>query len=280
MSEPNVWFITGASSGMGEAQAREALSRGDIVVAAARRIDRLERLAAEAPDRVLAVELDVTDAGSRTRAVKAALERFGRIDVLANIAGRGINGAVEELEIDQVRAAFELNFFAAIELTRLVLPHMRARRSGCIINMTSICGLVAMPDLGVYCASKFALEAWSEALAGEARELGIRVLLVEPGGFRTEFEGPAIVRPAQRIADYAPVVEPIEAELMGSAGAQIGDPVKAARVIADAAVAAEAPLRLILGPDAHGMWDEYRASVDRDVQAWKVRTVDTNISPA
>lgn len=280
MTEPKVWFITGASSGFGAELARAVLARGDIAVVGARRTERLGAVVAAAPDRALAVPLDVTDAASRTAAVEAAIMHFGRIDVLANIAGRGINGAVEELSEAQLRSAFELNFFGAVELTRAVLPHLRANRSGHILNMTSICGLVAIPDLGAYCASKFALEAWTEALASEVRELGIKVTLVEPGSFRTEFEGGAILRPDVRIADYAPVVCPIEERLMGAAGKQRGNPAVAAEVILDAVAHPSSPLRLVLGPDAHAMWDDVSARISADIARWKERGMATDFAAA
>ena len=276
MTAKKVWFITGASSGFGRELAQAVIERGDILVAGARRIDRLHELVAGAGDQAIAVKLDVTDTQSRESAVQAAVERFGRIDVLANIAGRGINGAGEELTIEQVRDAFELNFFGAIELVRAVLPVMRANRSGHIINMTSICGLVAMPDLGAYCASKFALEAWTEALAGEVKDLGIRVTLVEPGGFRTEFEGDAILRPAKRIPDYSPVVDPIEKRLSAASGNQIGDPAVAASIIIEAAEDPSSPLRLVLGSDAHGYWEEHSKKTAEDIARWKHQGVSTD----
>jgi short-subunit dehydrogenase len=280
MPEQKVWLITGASSGLGHELAKAALAKGDIVIAAARRVERLEALVADAGARGLALALDVTDPASRQRAVDVAMARFGRIDVLANVAGRGINGACEEIDIAQTRAAFELNLFGAIELTRLVLPQMRANRSGHILNVSSIVGLVAVPDLGVYCATKFALEAWSEALAGEVRDLGIRVTLVEPGGFRTEFEGESILRPAQRIPDYAPIVGPIEAQLSGNAGKQLGDPAVAAAIMVEAVNDAAAPLRLVLGSDAHAMWEGYSARKHADVTLWRDRGLSTDHADA
>ncbi|MDC7683748.1 oxidoreductase [Asticcacaulis sp. BYS171W] len=273
-----VWFITGASSGMGYALAKAVLALGDHVVAAARRIDRLEALSTDAKGHLLPVQLDVTDAQSRHDALKAAIDRFGRIDVLANIAGRGINGAVEELSLDEVRSAFELNFFGAIEMVRMVLPEMRERHHGHIINMTSICGLVAMSDLGAYCASKFALEAWSEALAGEVRDFGIRVTLVEPGGFRTEFEGGAIIRPSNRIAAYAPIVGPIEKHLADAAGRQLGDPDKAAKVLIEAVEAPSSPLRLVLGSDAHAFWEDHAQRTTTDIASWKTQGQSTDFA--
>lgn len=276
MSTQKVWFITGASSGLGRELAKAALASGDIVVACARRTERLQDLVTDTGDNGLAITLDVTDSVSRAQALQAALDRFGRIDVLANVAGRGINGAAEELDIAQVRDAFEVNFFGAIELTRLVLPHMRAARSGHILNVSSIVGLVAVPDLGVYCATKFALEAWTEALAGEVRDLGIRVTLVEPGGFRTEFEGDTIIRPAIRIPDYAPIVGPIEKQLSSNAGRQLGNPEIAASIMVEAVKDNGAPLRLMLGSDAHAMWAEASARTSADISRWKDRCLSTD----
>lgn len=276
MPKQKIWFITGASSGFGRELAKAVIAGGDLLVAGARRIQRLEELAGGSEARVLAVRLDVTDAESRENAVRAAIQHFGRIDVLANIAGRGINGAVEELDVGRVRDAFDINFFGPIELVRLTLPGMRANRSGHIINMTSICGLVPMSDLGAYCASKSALEAWSEALACEVKGFGIRVTLVEPGGFRTEFEGDAIIRPARRIADYAPVVGQIEERLAAAAGKQLGNPVAAARIIIEAVEDPSSPLRLVLGSDAHAYWEMYSSKTTDAIAKWKGRGVTTD----
>jgi NAD(P)-dependent dehydrogenase (short-subunit alcohol dehydrogenase family) len=198
-----VWFITGASSGFGRALAEAVIARGERAVIAARRREALAELVAIDEHRVLGLPLDVTSAAARMAAVAAALKRFGRIDVLANIAGRGSLGAVEEFAPEQLRAQMELNFFAAAELTREVLPHMRGQGAGHILNLTSIGGLISIGGFGAYCASKFALEAWSEALADEAAAFGIKVTLVEPGNFRTEFAGDANMRPTTPLQAYA-----------------------------------------------------------------------------
>ena len=263
------WFITGASSGFGRALAQAVLARGDRAVLAARRRDALADVAAEAGDRALAVELDVTDAVARARAVEVAMARFGRIDVLANIAGQGSLGAAEEFAPEQLREQMEINFFAAAELTRAVLPVMRAQRSGHILNLTSVGGLAAAPGFAAYCASKFALEGWSEALAGEVAPLGIRVMLVEPGAFRTEFSGAKNMRPTERIDAYRPVLEPVEQYLYGSDGKQPGDPVKAAAAMIDAVESDEPPLRLILGQDALAFYADKRGRTDADIARWR-----------
>ncbi|MBC7808106.1 MAG: SDR family NAD(P)-dependent oxidoreductase, partial [Akkermansiaceae bacterium] len=184
-----VYFITGTSSGFGRALAEAVLGRGDRAVLAARKTETISDLTDTYGDNALAVRLDVTDAGQRHAAVQAALDRFGRVDVLANIAGRGSLGAAEEFSPEQLGEQMAVNFHGAAEMTRLLLPAMRAQGSGHILNLTSVGGVVSFPGFSAYCASKFALEGWSEALRDEVAPLGIRVTIVEPGAFRTEFAG-------------------------------------------------------------------------------------------
>lgn len=270
-NQDRVWFITGASSGFGQALADAVLAKGERVVLTARRVDRLNALAQKHDGRAMALSLDVTNANAREKAVKDAVARFGRIDVLANIAGRGSLGAVEEFAPDQLREQMEINFFAAAELTRAVLPQMRAQRSGHILNLTSIGGLVSMGGFGAYCAAKFALEAWSEALRDEVAPLGIRVTIVEPGAFRTEFAGDVNMRPAQTLQPYRPVIEPIEQFLYGNAGKQAGDPVKAAQLMIEAVDSATPPLRLMLGADAYDLWNRTVAARNAELDAWRAR---------
>ena len=273
--QDRVWFITGATSGFGLSLATAVLARGERAVVAGRRADRLQVLAAPFADRALPIALDVTDAAAREGAVKQALARFGRIDVLANIAGRGSLGAVEEFAPLQLREQMEINFFAAAGLTRAVLLAMRAQGSGHILNLTSIGGLVSVAGFGPYCAAKFALEAWSEALAGEVAPFGIRVTLIEPGAFRTEFAGDVNMRPATRIDAYRPVIQPVEDYLYGSAGTQPGDPDKAAALMIEAVDSPTPPLRLMMGADAFGMWDTILAARQADLNAWRARGIAT-----
>jgi NADP-dependent 3-hydroxy acid dehydrogenase YdfG len=281
MSERDrVWFVTGASSGFGRALAASVLERGERAVLAARRRDRIQALAAGHAERALALPLDVTDAAAREAAIGAALARFGRIDVLANIAGQGSLGAVEEFSAAQLRQQMELNFLAAAELTRAVLPHMRARRSGHVLNLTSIGGLVSMGGFGAYCAGKFALEAWSEALRDEVAPLGIKVTIVEPGSFRTEFAGEVNMRPGRPLDDYRSTLAPIERFLHGQAGRQAGDPVKAAALMIAAVDAAAPPLRLVLGADAYDLWDRAIATRTADIDAWRTRGEATSYPDA
>ncbi|MCO5396681.1 oxidoreductase [Ralstonia soli] len=270
-----VWFITGASSGFGKALAEAALARGDRAVLAARRVERLEALAAEHGERALPVKLDVTDPAGRARAIDEAINRFGRIDVLANIAGRGSVGAVEEFAPEQLREQMEVNFLAPAELTRTVLPYMRAQGHGHVINLTSIGGLIVVAGFGAYCASKFALEAWSEALSYEVASLGIRVTLIEPGNFRTEFASDANMRPAQQLEPYRSVIAPIQSGLYGRSGRQPGDPAKAAKLMLAVADSDSPPLRLPLGTDAYEYWDRTVKARNADLNSWRERGSNT-----
>lgn len=275
-----VWFITGASSGFGRTLAEAVIGRGEKAVVAARRREALVDLAAIDENRVLAMPLDVTDAGARRNAVAATIEKFGRIDVLANIAGRGSLGAVEEFAPDQLRAQMELNFFAAAELTREVLPHMRHQRGGHILNLTSIGGLISIGGFGAYCASKFALEAWSEALADEVAPLGLHVTLVEPGNFRTEFAGEANMRPEKQMAPYRPIIAPIENFLYGQHGRQPGDPVKAAEAMVAVVDDPDPPRRLVLGADAYDVLDRTMTARIADISRYRAMGEKTGFEGA
>jgi NAD(P)-dependent dehydrogenase (short-subunit alcohol dehydrogenase family) len=264
-----VWFITGASSGFGKALAQAVIGRDERAVVAARRREALAELAAIDGAHVLAMPLDVTDARARKAAVASALAKFGRIDVLANIAGRGSLGAVEEFAPEQLRAQMELNFFAAAELTREVMPHLRRQGAGHILNLTSIGGLISIGGFGAYCASKFALEAWSEALGDEAAPLGIKVTLVEPGNFRTEFAGDANMRPAAPLDAYRPAIAPIEDFLYGQSGRQPGDPAKAAAAMIAVVEDPAPPRRLVLGADAYDVLDRTMAARMADIARYR-----------
>jgi NAD(P)-dependent dehydrogenase (short-subunit alcohol dehydrogenase family) len=264
-AEPRVWLITGANSGFGAAFTRAALAAGDMVVAAVRRPETMLPLAAEHPSRLTVVALDVRDAARCRSAVDAALTTYGHIDVLVNNAGFGAVGAVEETTEDELRDAMEVMFFGPMRLTRLVLPLMRRRRSGTIVQVTSMGGLLALAGFGTYCAAKGALEQASEALADEAAPLGVRVLIVEPGAFRTEFTG--AVRASEAIADYDGTVGPVRAMLADIAGKQPGDPEKAARALLAALELPKPPLRLALGDDAVAAIRGKLASVAADLDA-------------
>jgi NAD(P)-dependent dehydrogenase (short-subunit alcohol dehydrogenase family) len=265
-SHTKVWFITGTSSGFGRSLAEEALRRGERVVATARDPKSLDELVALAPDRVQAVRLDVTQTAQIQPAFDEALKRFGRIDVVVNNAGFSIVGAVEETGEVDLRATLDTMFFGPAALTRAVLPQLRKQGTGTIVQITSVGGLITAPGFGPYCAAKHALEALSESLAAEVAPFGIRVLIVEPGAFRTRLFGPAFrTMPAMDI--YSATVGPTRAYAANSGGVQPGDPAKAARAIADAVDAGAPTLRLPLGADAvKGIRDKLArvtADVDR-----------------
>jgi NAD(P)-dependent dehydrogenase (short-subunit alcohol dehydrogenase family) len=262
-----VWLITGASSGFGRAIADVALARGDSVVVAARRTEPLRDLGPE--ELVHAVALDVTDAAQRDAAVAQALERFGRIDVLVNNAGRTQVGAVEETTDEELRALFDLHFFGPAALTRAVLPHMRRQGGGAIVQMSSVGGQVTAPGFGAYCATKFALEGLTETLRDEVAGFGIRTLIVEPGSFRTGLFRRDAAYMSEEMPEYADAVGPTRAYVRDGHGAQPGDPVKAAEAILTALDAAEPPLRLVLGADAIGNIERRLGAVGDELDAWR-----------
>jgi NAD(P)-dependent dehydrogenase (short-subunit alcohol dehydrogenase family) len=269
-----VWFITGASSGFGRSLAEEALARGERVVATARDVGALAALIARAPERALALRLDVTRPAELEAALAAALDRFGAIDVLVNNAGFSIIGALEETPEEELRATMELMFFGAVAATRAVLPHMRARRAGAIVQITSVGGLITAPGFGAYCAAKHALEAVSESLAAELAPHGVRVLIVEPGAFRTALFGPGF-RTMPATEPYAASVGPTRDYVLASAGVQPGDPAKAARAIADAVAAGAPNLRLPLGADAVAGIRQKLARVAEDVDRGEATALAT-----
>jgi NAD(P)-dependent dehydrogenase (short-subunit alcohol dehydrogenase family) len=243
------WLITGSSSGFGRALAEAALGSGDRVVATARKPEALDDLVASAPDRALAVELDVADREQADRAVAAAIDRFGAVDVLVNNAGLASVGAVEELDDHQLRALMDTMLFGPIGLVQAVLPFMRERRTGTIVQMSSMGGQVSMAGFGAYCGAKWALEAFSEALAGEIAPFGLRVLIVEPGAFATSF-GSGRTQRSPDSGVYETTVGPQRRAVDGMDGSQPGDPAKAAAAIREVVAAETAPLRLALGADA------------------------------
>jgi len=244
-----VWFITGTSSGFGRSLVEELIERGERVAATARDPRTLNDLVARAPERVLALQLDVTKPQEIDSAVASAIGRFGAIDVLVNNAGYSVVGALEETSEAELRAVFEPMFFGAVATTQALLPHMRERRSGTIVQITSVGGMITAPGFGPYCAAKHALEAVSEALAAEVAPFGMRVLIVEPGAFRTRLFGSAF-RAMPTLPAYAETVGATRAYVEKEAGAQAGDPVKAARAIIETVDAGAPNLRLPLGADA------------------------------
>jgi len=245
--QQKVWFITGTSTGFGREMAEQLLSKGEIVVATARKVEQIADLAAKYPETALALPLDVTDAVAVDFAAAAALERFGRVDVLVNNAGYGICGGIEEATEEEFMPVFETNVFGLIRVTRALLPHFRKQRSGNIVNLSSIAGLIGGAGWGYYNASKFAVNGFSEALAAEMAPLGVHVTIVEPGPFRTDFLGRSGVEAANRIADYDSTVGKTRDYFAEQSGKQLGDPVKAVKAIIAAVEAPEPPRHLILG---------------------------------
>jgi NAD(P)-dependent dehydrogenase (short-subunit alcohol dehydrogenase family) len=266
------WLITGCSTGLGRTLAEATLKEGHRVVATARRIEALEGIGAAAPDRFLAVGLDVTDPAACHRAVRATVDHFGRLDVLVNNAGYGMVGALEESPSGEIRRLFETNVFGLVEMTKAALPVLRAQRSGWIINLSSIAGLAATPGFGPYNATKFAVEGLSEALAGEVRPLGIRVLLVEPGPFRTDFAGRSIVQTAA-MPDYQTSVGPTRKYVDDADGHQTGDPAKAARAILDHVAEERPELRMLLGRTALDRLAMKLGTLQREVESGRERAL-------
>jgi NAD(P)-dependent dehydrogenase (short-subunit alcohol dehydrogenase family) len=275
MSNARVWFITGATSGFGRAIAEAALARGDSVVATARRVEGLADLGDD--ERVQRLRLDVTDAPNREAAVAAALERFDRIDVLVNNAGRTQVGAVEETTDEELRALFELHFFAPAALTRLVLPAMREQGSGAIVQMSSVGGQVTAPGFGAYCATKFALEGLTETLQAEVAPFGIHTLIVEPGAFRTGLFRPEAAYESDEMPEYADIVGPTREYVRANHGLQPGDPAKAAAAIISALDAEVPPLRLVLGADAIGNIGQRLDAVGAELREWEPVGRDTAV---
>jgi NAD(P)-dependent dehydrogenase (short-subunit alcohol dehydrogenase family) len=277
MVEPGrVWLITGCSSGFGRELALAALAAGDRVLATARKPAVLAELAERGGDRLRTAALDVTDPATVDAAVETALEAFGQVDVLVNNAGNGSVGAVEEFTTAELRELMEVMFFGAVAATKAVLPHLRARRTGTIVMISSMGGQVTMPGFGAYCAAKFALEGLAESLAAEVAPLGVRVLIVEPGAFRTEFGGSRMHRSAE-IADYRESTAATRAAVDGMDQTQPGDPAKAAAAILQAVGSDHPPLRLALGNDAVDAIRAKHESLAAELTAWEPLSRSTDL---
>lgn len=277
----SVWFVTGASRGLGAEITREALDRGHSVIATARDASAVLRAYPHEPDGLLAVDADVTEPEQLRAAVEAGLARFGRLDIVANNAGYGLVGAIEETSDAAVRALFDVNVFGVLNTLRATLPTLRAQRSGHVLNIGSVGGFATAPAVGLYGASKFALEGISEALHGELAPLGVRVTIVEPGGFRTDFLSKLSMRvePAS-IADYAAGAGPVREALAANDGRQPGDPVKAAKAVVDITEAADPPLRLQLGADAVERIEAKLDLVRRELDQWRHVALSTGTGEA
>ncbi|KIG03090.1 Estradiol 17-beta-dehydrogenase [Burkholderia sp. MR1] len=271
-NESPVWFITGCSTGFGRELAAAVIERGWRAVVAARNPDSVTDLVERADGRAIAVRLDVTRPDEIAAAMSDAREAFGHVDVLVNNAGFGYLAAVEEGEDDEVRAMFEANFFGAAAMIRAVLPGMRERRSGHIVSITSVGGLVGNPGSGYYAATKFALEGLGEALARETEALGIKVTAVEPGPFRTDWAGRSLKQTQQAIDDYAEVAGRRRAGIAEKSGKQPGDPARAAQVIIEAVLAPQPPAHLVLGNAGMDLVRGKLARLNTDLDAWQERS--------
>ncbi len=265
--EKPVWLITGCSTGFGRELARQALQLGYRTVVTARQPDQIKDLAAFGE--ALVLPLDVTIQSQIDAVIKAAEAKFGRIDVLVNNAGIGYFAAVEESEDDQVRRMFDINVFGMGRMIRGVLPGMRQRRHGCIINFSSLAGRRSFPSLGYYSATKFAVEGLSAALRQEVEPLGIQVMLVEPSGFRTDWAGRSANESAVQIADYAATAGAARQEMRAQSGHQPGDPVRAVRAILQAANAPQPPHHLLLGNDAFEGATAELVTLQKEFSTWE-----------
>jgi NAD(P)-dependent dehydrogenase (short-subunit alcohol dehydrogenase family) len=271
------FLITGVSSGFGRALAEAALSDGHTVAGTVR--NDADRQKFEALGRgAHALVLDVTDTKAIAPAVADIENRIGAIDVLVNNAGYGHEGILEESSIDDLRRQFEVNVFGAVAMIQAVLPFMRKRRAGNILNITSMGGIMTLPGLSYYHGSKFALEGISESLGKEVKDLGIKVTAVEPGGFRTDWAGRSMVRAGRSIGDYDSIIEPIRKRRAELSGRQVGDPQKAAQAMLKVALSADPPAHLLLGSDAVRLVEEKMKSLQAEFDAFKSVSLSTDVT--
>lgn len=275
-----VWLITGCSTGFGREFARAALAHGFRVLATARDVQKLGELIVGYEDRARALTLDVTNVDHIRRAVSDAEQVFGRIDVLVNNAGYGYLAAVEEGEENDIRAIFETNFFGLAAMIRAVLPGMRARRHGSIVNIASVGGIIGFPGSGYYAATKFAVEGLSESLAREVEPLGIRVLLVEPGPFRTDWAGRSLKQSPVFIGDYEQTSGHRRREIAKVSGTQPGDPARAAEAVIKVLDSATPPAHLVLGREGINNVERQLRSMLNEIDLWRHTSLGTDFVSA
>jgi NAD(P)-dependent dehydrogenase (short-subunit alcohol dehydrogenase family) len=273
---PKVWLITGCSTGFGRALAEAVLQKGDYLLATARKPEQLQALIEDYPETAKAVRLDVTASQDIQAAIDTAIASFGRIDVLVNNAGHGLIAALEEISDVEIHQFFETNFFGALRLMRSVLPVMRQQGGGHIVNLSSTAGFVGFGGSSLYCGAKFALEGTSEALAKEVEPFGIKVTLIEPGAFRTDFNGRSLAVAERSIDDYATLTNTALQWFKAMDGQQPGDPAKAAQAIIQAVESPHPPMRLALGTDAMSLIQEKLEWVKTDLDTWQPVTVSTD----
>lgn len=268
-SGDRVWLITGCSTGFGRALADAVLAKGNHLIATARHPEQLQDLVNRYPQQTHTLGLDVTNLDSIRSAVSQAKGVFGRIDVLVNNAGYGTLGAIEEVSDDAIRRQYDTNVLGTLNMVRAILPIMRQQRSGHILNLSSVGGMVAFAGSGIYCSTKFAVEGLSEALSKEVAPLGIKVTIVEPGAFRTDFNGRSLSVPEQQISDYADTAGQFLEWVQQTDGKQPGDPQKAVQAMIQAVESDEPPLRLALGEDAVSAIEQKLQSVKAELDQWR-----------
>ncbi len=268
-----VWFITGSSTGFGRLLAEEVLRRGERVIATARNVSQLEELKNRFPDQIHTFALDVTKPAEIESVAAQAIAAFGHVDVLVNNAGYGVNGAIEEVSEDEFEPMFQTNLYGLIRMTRAFLPHLRQRRSGHIFNFSSIGGLIGSPGWGFYNTTKFAVEGFSEALAGEMKPLGVHVTVIEPGAFRTDFLGRSGKLAKKEYPEYADTAGKAREYLKTQSGKQRGDPQKAVEAIIAVADSVEPPVHLVLGKQALTRYRDQIALRQKELATWETVTL-------
>ncbi|ARP84960.1 oxidoreductase [Bordetella genomosp. 9] len=276
MSSTKTLFITGVSSGFGRALAQEALAAGHRVVGTVRNAQARQSFDALSPAHAFSRILDVTDFAAIEGVIADVETHIGPIDVLVNNAGYGHEGVMEESPLEEMRRQFDVNVFGAVAMMKAVLPYMRERRRGHILNITSMGGFITMPGIAYYCGSKFALEGISEALGKEVRHLGIAVTAVAPGSFRTDWAGRSMVRTPRSISDYDGLFDPIRQARAEKSGKQLGDPIKAARAMLAVIDSDAPPAHLVLGSDALGLIREKLASYAAEIDTWEALSRSTD----
>ncbi|WP_423358423.1 oxidoreductase [Pseudomonas citronellolis] len=276
MSPHKTLLITGASSGFGLALAQEALADGHRVVGTVRSEQARAALEALAPGRALGRLLDVTDFAAIEPLVAEVEKTVGPLDVLVNSAGYGHEGILEESPLAEMRRQFDVNVFGAVAMMKAVLPYMRQRRRGHILNITSMGGFITLPGIAYYCGSKFALEGISEVVGKEVEGFGIAVTAVAPGSFRTDWAGRSMVRSPRSIADYDALFDPVRQARQEKSGKQLGDPRKAARAMLEAIDSANPPAHLLLGSDALGLVRQKLEALEEEIAAWEATTRSTD----
>lgn len=275
-SSSSTFLITGVSSGFGHAFAQAALDAGHTVIGTVRNAEAHHAFEALHTDRAHAIRLDVTDFDRVSPSVSAAVEAWGPIDVLVNNAGYGHEGTLEESSLDEMRRQFDVNVFGAVAMIKAVLPAMRERRAGHIINVTSMGGFITMPGIAYYCGSKFALEGISETLAKEVAGFGVKVTAMAPGSFRTEWAGRSMVRTERSISEYDALFDPIRQAREAKNGHQQGDPAKAAKALLDIVAAENPPVHLLLGSDAVMLVRNKLEALASEIDAWEAISCATN----